>query len=212
MNTSRDKQRIGVMGGTFDPIHYGHLVTAEAARCEFRLDEVIFVPAGQPPHKSKRRVSPIEDRYAMSVLATVTNPHFSVSPIEMEREGPSYTIDTLTALKKIYGQRSELFFITGVDAILEILSWKNPEQLLTTSSFVAASRPGYSPHQMNILLRQLPEELRQRIIPLQVPALAISSSDLRQRVADGRPIKYLLPEAVESYIHKAGLYVSSEKV
>lgn len=207
MSTNRKPLRIGIMGGTFDPIHYGHLVTAEAARWEFQLDRVMFIPAGNPPHKSSRRVSPAEDRFAMSLLATVTHPNFSVSPLEMEREGPSYTVDTLKDLKAVYAN-AELYFITGADAILEILSWKNPEELLLTSSFVAASRPGYSSQQLDELLEKLPPELRERIIPLQVPALAISSSDLRRRVAEGRPIKYLLPEAVESYIRKAGLYLS----
>lgn len=197
--------RVGIMGGTFDPIHYGHLVTAEAARVELELDEVVFVPTGDPPHKTYA-VTEAKHRYLMTVLATLTNPYFSVSRVDMDREGKTYTIDTIRDLRAIYGPEVELFFITGADAILEILTWKSPEDLLRTCVFVAASRPGHSLDRIQEVLGGLYTNNKDRIRLLQVPALAISSTDVRERVADGRPIRYLLPETVAYYIAKTGLY------
>lgn len=188
----------GIMGGTFDPIHYGHLVTAEEVRDYFGLEEVVFVPSARPPHKIGQEVSDPEHRYLMAVLATVTNPYFRVSRVEIERPGPSYSIDTVRYFRSLWGEESEVFFITGADAFAQISSWNNPEELLSLCTFVAASRPGYR--------LRFEESLRKRIQVIEVSALAISSSEIRRRVKRGESIKYLLPEAVENYIYKHGLY------
>lgn len=186
------------MGGTFDPIHNGHLVCAEEARMQFRLDEVIFVPAGNPWQKPD--VSPAEDRYLLTMLATASNTRFSVSRIEIDRGGPTYTIDTLRAFRDFYGDRAELFFITGTDAVAEILSWKDPDAALQEAHFIAASRPSYT---------LSPEHARlfgDRVSVIEIPALAISSTDIRRRVAEGRTIRYLLPREVREFITERGMY------
>ena len=194
-------RRLGVMGGTFDPIHHGHLVTAEEALVQLELERVVFVPTGQPWMKDDRHVSPAEDRYLMTVIATASNPRFAVSRLEVDREGPTYTVDTLKALADEYPD-SELFFVTGADAMLEILQWKDPEEVLSLAHFIAATRPGYD-------LGHFEAETaarRPRVTVMHVPALAISSTDIRRRVREGRPIRYLVPEGVKSYVEKAGLY------
>lgn len=186
------------MGGTFDPIHNGHLVCAEEARMQFRLDEVVFVPAGAP--WQKRDVSPAEDRYLLTMLATASNCHFSVSRIDIDRGGPTYTVDTLRAFRAFYGEQAELLFITGTDAVAEILTWKDPEAVLDEAHFIAANRPSYS-------LSDAPRELfRDRVSVMEIPALAISSTDIRRRVAEGRTIRYLLPREVHEFITERGLY------
>jgi len=193
--------RLGVMGGTFDPVHHGHLVTAEEALVQFELDRVVFIPTGRPWMKEGRQVSPAEDRYLMTVIATASNPRFSVSRLEVEREGPTYTVDTLRALADEHPD-AELFFVTGADAMLEILHWKDTHEILSLAHFIAATRPGYD-------LSAFEAEqaaANARVSMMQVPALAISSTDIRERVRDGRPIRYLVPEGVKSYIEKAGLY------
>jgi nicotinate-nucleotide adenylyltransferase len=191
-----DVGRLGVMGGTFDPIHYGHLVTAEEALHQFQLDCVVFLPTGHPWMKEHEVVSDAEDRYLMSVIATASNPLFSVSRMEVDREGPTYTADTLRALKQERGAGTDLFFITGADAMLEILQWKQPEELFELAHFIAATRPGYDMAAFD----------RSRVSLMNIPALAISSTDIRARVSGGHPIRYLVPEGVKSYIEKAGLY------
>ncbi len=196
------------MGGTFDPIHHGHLVAAEGARHRYELERVLFVPAACSPHKLGNPVTPGHHRLAMALLATVSNPWFEVSALELERPAPSYAIDTLRALQAEFGPGTELYFITGADAILEILRWKDPESLLRLARFVAAARPGYAPERLEAVRAGLPESLRTRVEYLEVPALAISSTDLRRRVREGMPIRYLVPEAVEHYIRKHGLYAS----
>ncbi|MGH3921491.1 MAG: nicotinate-nucleotide adenylyltransferase [Pseudonocardiaceae bacterium] len=191
-------RRIGVMGGTFDPVHLGHLVTAEQARGELKLDEVMFVPAGSPWQKG-RDVTPTEHRYLMTVLATAANPSFFVSRLEIDRDGPTYAVDTLRALRAAEPD-AVLYFITGADAILNILTWEAAEECLALAGFVAATRPGYD-------LRALDDHgLRHHVMVLDVPALAISSSDVRERFASGRPVRYLIPRAVEEYARKHGLY------
>jgi nicotinate-nucleotide adenylyltransferase len=190
------------MGGTFDPIHHGHLVTAEAALWQFHLDEVAFVPTGQPWMKGDREVAPAEHRYLMTVIATASNPRFSVSRVEVDRQGPTYTIDTLQELRKQAEGDIELFFITGADAMLEILHWKDPEEVLAQAHFIAATRPGYD-------LARFQQEApsgHPRVSLMDVPALAISSTDIRRRVHEGQPIRYLVPEGVQTYIEKFGLY------
>jgi nicotinate-nucleotide adenylyltransferase len=194
--------RLGVMGGTFDPIHYGHLVTAEEALGQFELDEVVFVPTGQPWMKTHNHVSPAEDRYLMVVVATASNPRFSVSRIEIDREGPTYTVDTLRALKEERLGDPELYFVTGADAMLEIFAWKDADDVLELAHFIAATRPGYD---IASFQQEAPSP-HPHVSVMTVPALAISSTDIRLRVREGRPIRYLLPEGVKSYIEKAGLY------
>lgn len=185
------------MGGTFDPIHNGHLVCAEEARCQLELDEVIFVPAGNPWQKGG--VSSAEDRYLMTVLATASHENFSVSRIEIDRKGPSYTLDTLRAFRSFYDD-VELFFITGADAVAEILSWRDPDAVLNEAHFVAATRPGYDIKNM--------EPVLEKVSVMHIPALAISSSDIRARVASGRPVRYLMPWEVAQFIATRGLYSS----
>jgi nicotinate-nucleotide adenylyltransferase len=194
--------RLGVMGGTFDPIHYGHLVTAEEALVQFGLGAVLFVPTGRPWMKEHEVVSPAEDRYLMTVIATASNPLFSVSRMEVDRDGPTYAIDTLRGLKAEHGSETDLFFVTGADAIVEILQWKEHQQLFDLARFIAATRPGYDLTGLEALA---PDD-RAQISVMNIPALAISSTDIRRRVAGGHPIRYLVPEGVKSYIEKERLY------
>jgi nicotinate-nucleotide adenylyltransferase len=203
--------RLGIMGGTFDPIHYGHLVTAEAARTEFGLEVVVFVPSGHPPHKAGHRLTDARHRYMMTVLAVATNPWFEVSRVEIDRPGFSYTIDTVQEFRRRYGETTDLFFITGADAILEILTWHRVNDLFTLCQFIAATRPGYRLDGLGKVLEAILPDNRQRIHLLEVPALAISSTDIRERVRSGRSIKYLVPEPVEHYIYKNRLYADHEE-
>jgi nicotinate-nucleotide adenylyltransferase len=196
---------VGVMGGTFNPIHNGHLVTAEEALVAFDLDEVIFVPAGHPWQKEESEVAPAEDRYLMAVIATAPNERFSVSRIEMDRPGPTYTIDTLLSLRSVLGESTDLWFITGADGILNIITWKDPEAVLSQARFIAATRPGYD---LDRLEKELPRGFEDRVSILEIPALAISSTDIRRRVREHLPIRYLVPEGVARYIGKRGLYAA----
>jgi nicotinate-nucleotide adenylyltransferase len=194
--------RLGVMGGTFDPIHYGHLVTAEEALQQFGLEGVIFVPTGRPWMKQHEAVSPPEDRYLMTVIATASNPRFRVSRMEVDRDGPTFTVDTLRGLKTELGTDTDLFFVTGADAVLEIFQWKDPGELFALAHFIAATRPGY-----DIAAFEAHAPTKNPFITvMNIPALAISSTDIRHRVHAGQPIRYLMPEGVKSYIEKAGLY------
>ncbi len=195
--------RLGLMGGTFDPIHYGHLVIAETARVEFCLEQVIFIPAATPPHKVDRSVSDAEQRYAMLVAATASNPHFFTSRLEMERNGPSYTVDTLRQFRAQGGPDQELFFITGADSILEILTWRHHEEVIRLATFIAVTRPGYD---LGRLERVLPASYLPQVRVLRAPLVDVSSTDLRKRVRRDQPIRYLVPESVEVYINKHGLY------
>lgn len=199
-------KKIAVMGGTFDPIHYGHLVTAEAVRHQYNIDQVLFVPTGHPPHKLDRSITDAQHRYLMSILATETNPHFFVSRIEIDRQGLTYTIDTIQELKEQYGQETEIYFITGADAFLEIFTWKRAEELLEICNFIAATRPEYPKEDLIDSITKIEKNYRAKFSFIEVPALAISSSEIRTRVNSSEPIKYLLPEAVENYIEKYKLY------
>lgn len=191
------------MGGTFDPIHHGHLVAASEVADRFGLDEVVFVPTGQPWQKSERAVSPAEERYLMTVVATASNPRFSVSRVDLDRKGPTYTVDTLRDLRAAEPD-AELFFITGADALGAILSWRNLDELFDLAHFVGVTRPGYELEDDH-----LPEG---SVTLVEVPAMAISSSDCRHRVAEGRPVWYLVPDGVVRYIAKRGLYRHVPKV
>lgn len=192
-------KRVGVVGGTFDPIHHGHLVAASEVAHWLQLDEVIFVPSGEPWHKG-RSVSAAEHRYLMTVIATASNPAFSVSRVDIDRPGPTYTIDTLRDLRRILGDDTELYFVTGADALASILTWKDAKELLKLAHFIGVTRPGYD--LSNSHLPQDSATLRE------IPALAISSSDCRRRVAAGEPIWYLVPDGVVQYIAKRQLYRS----
>jgi nicotinate-nucleotide adenylyltransferase len=205
----KEKVKIGIMGGTFNPVHHGHLVAAGEALSQFNLDKVIFIPSGDPPHKNSSEETIAEHRYLMTVIATSANKNFFVSRIEIDRKGKSYTVDTLRELKKIYGENTGLYFITGADAILEILSWKKTAEIVRLCSFIAATRPGYNISRIQDLKEKLFKEAKknvEKIFVMEVPALAISSTDIRQRVKEKRPIDYLVPEGVSNYILKHGLY------
>ncbi|MFI8995174.1 nicotinate-nucleotide adenylyltransferase [Streptomyces sp. NPDC053542] len=191
------KRRLGVMGGTFDPIHNGHLVAASEVASQFHLDEVIFVPTGQPWQKSHKAVSPAEDRYLMTVIATASNPQFSVSRIDIDRGGKTYTIDTLRDLRAEHTD-ADLFFITGADALGQILTWRDAEELFSLAHFIGVTRPGHV-----LADPGLPEG---GVSLVEVPALAISSTDCRSRVAQGEPVWYLVPDGVVRYIDKRRLY------
>jgi len=194
--TSR-RPRLGVMGGTFDPIHHGHLVAASEAAARFDLDEVVFVPTGNPSFKQHQHVSPAEHRYLMTVIATASNPRFTVSRVDVDRPGLTFTVDTLRDLRETRPD-AELFFITGADAIEQILTWKDADELWKMAHFVAVSRPG---HQLSV--DGLPPGV---VSTLEVPALAISSTDCRRRAEAGQPVWYLVPDGVVQYIAKHGLY------
>lgn len=194
------------MGGTFDPIHFGHLVTAEEARINFKLDKVVFVPAGNPPHKKNYKVSDAEHRYLMTALAINSNPYFEVSRIEIERSGYTYTVDTLRQFVDIYGRDTSLFFITGADAVLDILTWKDVKDVLSYCNFIAATRPGYPVNRLKEKLAEIKELYGTHVYLLEVTAMAISSTEIRRRIKEGISIKYLIPENVEAYIIKNGLY------
>ncbi|GHD78077.1 nicotinate-nucleotide adenylyltransferase [Salinibacterium amurskyense] len=196
--TAPRRARIGIMGGTFDPIHNGHLVAASEAQIQFNLDEVVFVPTGKPWMKDT--VTPGEHRYLMTVIATAANPGFNVSRVDLEREGATYTIDTLRDMRKAYPD-ADLFFITGADAVAQIMEWKDVAEVWTLAHFIAVSRPGHA-----LTISGLPE---QGVSSLEVPALAISSTDCRNRVSGGYPVWYLVPDGVVQYIAKHHLYRST---
>jgi nicotinate-nucleotide adenylyltransferase len=190
-------RRIGVMGGTFDPVHHGHLVAASEAQIRFGLDEVVFVPTGQPYRKESGTVSPAEDRYLLTVVATASNPRFTVSRVDVDRDGPTYTVDTLQDLAAIFPD-DELFFITGADALEQILSWHRADDMFRLAHFVGVTRPGF-----DLDDGHLPSG---SVSLLEVPAMAISSTACRERVAAGEPVWYLVPDGVVQYIAKRGLY------
>jgi nicotinate-nucleotide adenylyltransferase len=192
-------RRVGVMGGTFDPIHHGHLVAASEVAALYHLDEVVFVPTGEPWQKQGREVSPAEHRYLMAVIATASNPNFWVSRVDVDRDGPTYTIDTLRDLAaELAG--ADLYFITGADALAQILSWKDVDELFGLAHFIGVTRPGYP-----LTGDHLPADA---VSLLEVPAMAISSSGCRERVRAGMPVWYLVPDGVVQYINKHHLYRS----
>jgi nicotinate-nucleotide adenylyltransferase len=197
-----DRRRLGVMGGTFDPIHHGHLVAASEVQSWFDLDEVVFVPTGQPWQKTDREVSAAEDRYLMTVIATASNPRFSVSRVDIDRTGPTFTVDTLRDLQAERGPEWDLFFITGADALEQILSWRDPDELFALAHFVGCTRPEHS-----LTAEGLPAD---KVTLVEVPALAISSTECRERVAQGEPIWYLVPDGIVQYITKRRLYSVDE--
>ncbi|MEO6082138.1 MAG: nicotinate-nucleotide adenylyltransferase [Umezawaea sp.] len=192
-----NRRRLGVMGGTFDPVHHGHLVAASEVQARFDLDEVIFVPTGEPWQKTTRVVSRAEDRYLMTVIATASNPRFSVSRVDIDREGPTYTVDTLADLKAEHPD-ADLFFITGADALEQIVSWRRASDVFDLAHFIGVTRPGYE-----LNGQHLPKGA---VSLVEVPAMAISSTACRARTARGLPVWYLVPDGVVQYISKRSLY------
>lgn len=196
--------RIGILGGTFNPVHYGHLAAAAEAAQEFDLGKVVFVPSFLPPHKNDSDIAPSRGRFQMCLLATQSHPSFSVSSLELERGGKSYSIETVREFLNIYGKDTGLYFIIGVDAILEISTWKDKEELFQLCEFIVASRPGFRAEGID-------KRIFRYLHLIKVPALDISSTEIRRRVREGKNIKYLLPEKVEEYIYEHKLYRASQK-
>jgi len=192
------RPRLGVMGGTFDPVHHGHLVAASEVAARYDLDEVVFVPTGRPWQKEDDDVTTAEPRYLMTVIATAANPRFTVSRVDIDRPGPTYTVDTLRDLRAQRGDDVELFFITGADALTQIIDWKSSDELFDLASFIGVTRPGH-----DLSIEGLPAD---RVSMLEVPALAISSTDCRERARRGDPVWYLVPDGVVQYISKHRLY------
>jgi nicotinate-nucleotide adenylyltransferase len=195
-------EKVGIMGGTFDPIHYGHLLAAEECRRQLKLDRVVFVPTGEPPHKKERPITSSEDRYAMTLLATAGVREFSVSRTEIDRGRPSHTVDTLEEFLEKSAFVRELFFITGLDALLSIDTWKDYMRIPSLCTLVTATRPGYSVEGVDLL----PPEIRQALKLVEIPQFAISSTEIRERAREGRSIRFLVPHLVENYIEYCGLY------
>ncbi len=196
-------RRVALLGGTFDPIHYGHLLLAEQAREQFELDSVVFVPNGHPAHKESYLVSDAETRYEMCLAATASNPAFACSRVEIERPGPSYAFDTISLFRQQYPELKALFFIVGADAMLEIGTWHRYKELGRQCEFIAATRPGAN---LKSLRTIMDNSFLGRVHLLQIPSLDISSSDLRERARTGRSLRYQTPDAVEAYIQSRGLY------
>lgn len=196
--------RVGILGGTFDPIHYGHLILAEEARACLALDRVLFVPAKEPPHKLLQPYSPAADRLEMVRLAIATNPHFEVSDVDLARPGPSYTVDTLALLQESLGPRAELYFLMGLDSLANLLTWHEPAGIVARAHLVVARRPGFTAD-LQGLEGALPG-ITARTHILEIPEIGIASHDLRRRVREGLPIRYQLPDEIEAFIHARGLY------
>ena len=202
-------RRIGVIGGTFDPIHYGHLAAAEEARVRINLERVLFVVAGVPPHKLNEEVTPVEHRLAMVRLAITSNPYFEISTVDVERPGPSYTVDTISILQERSGQGTEIYFIMGLDSLVELSTWHQPQRLFQLCRLVAPKRPGIQIDAAE-LETSLPG-ISSRLQIIDMPEVDISSTELQERVREGLPIKYQVPEEVEKYINDHGLYRQSRE-
>jgi nicotinate-nucleotide adenylyltransferase len=207
----RERARIGILGGTFDPVHYAHLAIAEEVYCALHLTRVLFVPAGQPPHKLGEPITPAEHRVAMLELAIRPNPHFSLSLVDIERDGPSYTVDTLRLLRNELGADADLYFVIGGDSLRDLPTWYDPVGILDQATIVALLRPGYADVEAERapLVARL-SALEQRLIVVEGPRMDLSSTELRRRVATGRPIKYQTPDEVEDYIRRHRLYQKIE--
>lgn len=196
-------RRIGMMGGTFDPVHWGHLILAEQAREQFDLESVLFVTAADPPHKQGERVTEARHRLEMTRLAIAGDGHFELSTVEMDRPGPSYTIDTVKQILEAYGAGTSLFLLLGTDEGRDLMKWREPYEIQRLARIVVANRPGVPESEV---LEALPEEFAKQIAPMRMPGVDISSTDLRERVRQGRSIRYLVPRQVEDYIRQEGLY------
>lgn len=198
--------RIGIMGGTFDPIHFGHLFIAECARHRFNLEKVLFIPSGRPVHKHRTNIVEPLHRLEMTKLAIDGNPSFEISSLEINRPGPTYTVDTLAELQAIDGGSNSYFFITGADAIQEILTWKDVNRVMELCSFIAVTRPGYSLEGMNKIINSLSPGQRAKICVYETGGILVSSTEIRERIKNEEPFKYLVPEKVEQYITHNQLY------
>jgi nicotinate-nucleotide adenylyltransferase len=192
------KKKIGILGGTFDPVHMGHLVLAEQAKEKLKLDKVIFIPCFSPPHKTRRKLSPAKDRFRMTALAVEGNAWFFVSDIELKREGLSYTVDTLKELRRLYPE-SAIYFLTGSDVLGEIHTWRNPEEIYKLVRMVIATRPGFDSFDPN-------NRFAKRSIILPITGIDVSASGIREKVKKGQSIRYLVPQQVEEYIRRRKLY------
>jgi len=199
--------RLGVFGGTFDPIHYGHLVAAQEVLSELKLDRILFVPAGWPPHKPLRYISPVHQRVAMVELALKSNPQFELSRVDIDRPGPSYTVETLELLHRQMGPGTELYFIMGLDSLADLSRWHNPNRIIQLADLVVVDRPRYDVN-MEALKQAVPD-IETRLHLVHIPGMNISSSDLQRRVREHKPIKYQVPEAVEAYIYANRLYLQN---
>jgi len=191
--------KIAIMGGTFNPIHCGHLISAEEARDGFGFDSIIFVPSARPPHKDRHDIINPEHRHKMAVLATADNPYFQVSRIELDRTGPSYSIDTFRQLQEQYGSETQIAWIIGADSLIEITIWKDFDELLDICHFITTTRPNYN-------ISSVPEYIRRRVLFFEITAVDISATEIRRRVRENRSIKYLVHKSVEEYIHEHNLY------
>lgn len=209
LHDTGNELNIGIMGGTFDPIHYAHLSTAEYVKETYNLDFIIFIPTGNPPHKSKLRTDKI-DRYNMVLLAITNNKDFVVSDIEINRKNKTYTIDTLKELKKIY-PNANIYFITGADTICDMESWKNVDENFKLATFIAANRPGIDSVKLKNKLENLKNKYNADIRLVNVPSLDISSTYIRNNIKNGKSIKYLIPECVENYIYEKKIYINGDK-
>jgi nicotinate-nucleotide adenylyltransferase len=210
--SERSGLRLGIMGGAFDPIHIAHLVTAQEALVQFALDEIVFMPSGRPPHK-RRRLAPAESRYLMVAVAVASHPRFSVSRLEIDRPGVGYTVDTLEQVAAVLRPDAQIFFVTGADAVLDILTWKDPPGVVELCTLIAATRPGFDLSRLAGVLSALgPQAVGpgpdSRVQVMQIPGLDISSSMIRERLAAGLPVRYLVPDAVCDLIEKTGEYRS----
>ncbi|WP_136479226.1 nicotinate-nucleotide adenylyltransferase [Acetivibrio thermocellus] len=200
-------KRIGILGGTFDPIHNGHLIMAEIIRGAFELDKVLFIPSGNPPHKKNQTVTDAEHRYNMVCEALKGNPYFEKSRIEVDREGYTYTIDTLAILNEQYKGIADLYYIIGADVLYDLLTWKDCEKVFGICKFIAALRPGTGKEGFRERIKYLEDRFSASILEAEIPLIEISSTMIRNRVKEGKSIKYLVPETVENYIKKEGLYL-----
>jgi nicotinate-nucleotide adenylyltransferase len=213
--STRTGLRLGIMGGAFDPIHIAHLVTAQEALLQFALDQVVFMPSGRPPHK-RRQLAAAEFRYLMVAVATASNPDFSVSRLEIDRPGVGYTVETLEYLSANLARDARLFFVTGADAVLDILTWKDPLRVLELCTLIAATRPGFDLSRISAVLASLGPEVvgpgpDARVQVMEVPGLDVSSSMIRERLAAGLPVRYLLPDAVCDLIDKTAEYRAKDR-
>lgn len=196
--------KIGLMGGSFDPIHNGHLVLAEQVRTRFQMDKILFIPTGNPPHKEATASK--ADRYEMTQLAIEDNEFFEISRIELDQDHKSYAIDTVKRMREMYGENTEVFFITGADAIIDLPTWKDVDELLKLCKFIGSTRPGIGETELSAQIDALVKDYKADITITEVPALAISSTDIRRRVKYNLSIKYLLPAKTEAYIYEHHLY------
>lgn len=209
INRIHHVKKVGISGGTFDPIHLGHLITAEYIREHFGLDEVLFIPVGDPPHKKERSVTAAPHRLAMTGLAIGSNPYFTLSDMEVDRQGYTYAVDTLKELKSIYGQDTRFFYIIGADVALGLLTWKDYREVMASCSFIAVVRPGFRREDLEEQAEMLRRDYSASITLLDAPQIEISSTKIRERLLKGKSIRYLVPEGVLEYIEDNRLYVSS---